>query len=105
MDHLCFCVLCFSCFRVCSLLPCDHLRERTDLLALVGNVNCIFVTFQCGILGQVWYLIVSVPDRCRPSYFVYGVTNFSISLEVNRQISHVNWQIFTYFGFLNISYP
>ena len=25
MDHLCFCVLCFSCFRVCSLLPCGQL--------------------------------------------------------------------------------
>ena len=43
--------------------------ERTDLLALVGDVYCIFVTFQCGILGQVWYLIVSFPDLCRLSYF------------------------------------
>ena len=23
---------------------------------------CVFVTFPCGILGQVWYLIVSIPD-------------------------------------------
>ena len=28
-----------------------------------------FVTFPCGILDQVWYLIVSIPDRCRLSYF------------------------------------
>ena len=27
----------------------------------------IFVTFPCGILGQVWYLIVSIPDLCRLS--------------------------------------
>ena len=33
--------------------------ERADLLALVGDVYCIFVTFPCGMLGQVWYLIVS----------------------------------------------
>ena len=46
--------------------PCS---ERTDLLALVGDVYCIFVTFPCGILGQVWYLIVSFPDLCRLSYF------------------------------------
>ena len=26
--------------------------------------NCVFVTFLCGILGQVWYLIVSIPDLC-----------------------------------------
>ena len=30
--------------------------------------NCVFVTFPCGILGQVWYLIVSFPDLCRHSY-------------------------------------
>ena len=42
--------------------------------------NCIFVTFPCGILGQVWYLIVSIPDLCRLSYFdkiyIYILYNF-----------------------------
>ena len=37
------------------------------LLALVGDVYCIFVTFPCGILGHVWYLIVSFPDLCHLS--------------------------------------
>ena len=27
-DHLCFCALCFSCFRVCLLLPCGHLLGK-----------------------------------------------------------------------------
>ena len=61
MDHLCFCVLCFSCsasVHCCLVVTC---------LALVGDV---FVTFPCGILGQVWYLIVSFPDLCLISYFV-----------------------------------
>ena len=31
--------------------------------------NCVFDTFPCGILGQVWYLTVSIPDLCRLSYF------------------------------------
>ena len=31
--------------------------------------NCVFVTTPCGILGQVWHLIVSFPDLCRLSYF------------------------------------
>ena len=31
--------------------------------------NSDFVTFPCGILGQVWYLIVLIPDLCRLSYF------------------------------------
>ena len=33
--------------------------------------NCVFVTFPCGILGQVWYLIVSIPGLCCLSYSVY----------------------------------
>ena len=31
--------------------------------------NSVFVTFQCGILGPVWYLIVSSPDLYHLSYF------------------------------------
>ena len=31
---------------------------------------CVFVTFPGGILGQVWYLIVSIPDLCHLSYYV-----------------------------------
>ena len=53
----------------CSLLPCGHLLGRADLLALDCDVKLCFVTFQYGILGQVWYLIVSIPDLCRYSYF------------------------------------
>ena len=42
--------------------------EMADLLALVGDVYCVFVTFPRGILGQVmWYLIVSFPDLCHLS--------------------------------------
>ena len=68
MDHLCCCVLCFSCLRVCSLMPCGHLLGvGAGLLALLCDVYYIFVTFQCGILGQVWYLIISFPDHCRLS--------------------------------------
>ena len=34
-----------------------------DLLALLFvMVYCVFVTFPYGVLGQVWYLIVSIPD-------------------------------------------
>ena len=48
--------------------------ERTDLLALVCDVYCDFVIFPFGILGQVWYLIVSIPGPCCLSYFyTYGL--------------------------------
>ena len=39
----------------CPVVTCS---ERADLFALVGDVYCTFVTLPCGILGQVWYLIV-----------------------------------------------
>ena len=32
-------------------------------------LNCTFVTFLCGILCQVVYLIVLIPDLCRLSYY------------------------------------
>ena len=35
------------------------------------------VVFPCGILGQVWYLIVSFPDLCRLAYF-YNLQAFDI---------------------------
>ena len=65
-----FCVSCVShafAFVHCNLV--DTCWERADLLALVGNVYCMFVTFPCGNLGQVWYLIASFPDLCHLSYF------------------------------------
>ena len=31
--------------------------------------DCVFVIFRCGILGQVSYMIVSIPDLCRLAYY------------------------------------
>ena len=58
----------FASVHSCLVVTC---WERADLLTLVGDVYCIFVTFSCGILGQVWYLIVSFPDLCYLSYFKF----------------------------------
>ena len=38
--------------------------ERADLLACLYEVLLCFVTFLCGVLGQVWYLNVFIPDLC-----------------------------------------
>ena len=32
-------------------------------------LDCVVVTFPFGILSQVWYLVVSIPDLCPLSYF------------------------------------
>ena len=61
----CVC-LAFASVHCCLVVTC---WERADLLALVGNVYCMFVTFPCGILVQLWYLIVSFSDLCHLSYF------------------------------------
>ena len=63
-----FCVLCFHAFASVHSYLVVNCWERADLLALVDDVYCIFVTFLCGILGHVWYLIVSFPDLCHLSY-------------------------------------
>ena len=78
MSHLYFFVSCVSLasasVNCCLVVTCC---ERANHFALVGDVYCNFVTFPCGILGQMWYLIVSFPDLCRLSYFNSQLTRFS----------------------------
>ena len=78
-----FCVSCvshaFASANCCLVVTC---WERADLLALVGDVYCIFATFPCGILCQVPYLIVSFPDLCRLSYFVKTTAFLQAIMEV-----------------------
>ena len=41
-----------------------------DFLSLLYVMfSCVFFSFPYDILGQVWYLIVSIPDLCRLLYF------------------------------------
>ena len=56
----------FASVHCCLVVTC---LVMADLLALVCEVYCDFVTFPCGILCQVWYLIVLIPDLYRLSYF------------------------------------
>ena len=58
--------VCLLSFRVRLLIVA---LERADLLALVCYVLLLVCYFPIGILGQVWYLIVSIPDLCPLSYF------------------------------------
>ena len=71
MDLLCFCsVLCLLCFvRVCLYVLCGHLLGKGWPLG--SRLWCLLWVchFPIGILGQVWYLIVSIPDLCTFTYF------------------------------------
>ena len=45
--------------------------ERTNLLTLLYvKFSCVFVIFPCGVLSQVWYMIVLIPDRFAASDLV-----------------------------------
>ena len=67
MDLLCCFWLVFAMPLCASVYMCLVVTclERVDLLALVCGVYCEFVTF----LGQVWYLIVLIPDLCSLTYY------------------------------------
>ena len=47
----------------------SHAGNTLTSWLLFVMFNCVFVTFPSGIRGQVWYLIVSILDLSRLSYF------------------------------------
>ena len=58
-----FCVChAFESVHCCPVITC---WKRADLSDLFCDVKLYFVTFPGGIVGQVWYLIVSIPDLSR----------------------------------------
>ena len=71
--YLCFVCVMLSCLSIAALQPCGHLLGKVwPLGSLVCDIFCAFVTIPCGVLGQVWYLIASIPDLCFRTYFVLG---------------------------------
>ena len=86
MDHLCYLCLVFvmlsRLFIAALWSPAG--KGLTSWLLFV-MFNCVFVTFPCGILGQVWYLIVSIPDLCLLSY-LERKTQKSILSKTTREI-------------------
>ena len=66
MDHLCYL---YRVFFILSRLFIAVLWSPVGTTWLLFvKFNCVFVTFPRGILCQVWYLIVSIPDLCHLSY-------------------------------------
>ena len=74
MDLLCFCsVLCLLCLCarlfICALWSPAG-KGLTSWLSFV--VSTVSLSLPIGILGQVWYLIVSIPDLCTITYYDSG---------------------------------
>ena len=93
VDLLCFCsVLCLLCFvRVCLYVLCGHLLGKGWPLG--SRLWCLLWVchFPIGILGQVWYLIVSIPDLCNLiTFLLYDITqhdNNNGGMWVNCQLA------------------
>ena len=101
MDILCFCsVLCLLCLCarlfICALWSPAG-KRLTSWLSFV--VSAVSLSLSISILGQVWYLIVSIPDLCTLTYFKvilmsYDKNNLTfedfISLPKSRLIMQYN---------------
>ena len=61
--------VCYVFVRVCLYVLCGHLLGEGWPLG--SRLWCLLWVchFPIGILGQVWYLIVSIPDLCTFTYF------------------------------------
>ena len=70
MDRLCH--LCLVFVMLSRLFIAALWSPAGKVLAswlLFVSSNCDFVTFPCGILGRVWYLIELIPEICHLSFF------------------------------------
>ena len=57
-----------TCLLIAALWP--PAGKGANLLALLYVIlSFVSVTFSCGVLSQVWYLIVSIPDIYFLTYF------------------------------------
>ena len=73
--------------RVCHAASSGHCSlvftcwESAGLLALLYVMfSCVFATFPRGVLGQVWYLILSIPGLCLLIFHIYQkLTDLNVS--------------------------
>ena len=71
MDHLCyFCIVFVMLSRLLIATLWSPAGKGLTFWLLFVVLDCVVVTFPFGILGQVWYLIVSIHDLCPISYFL-----------------------------------
>ena len=57
-----------SCLFIAALRSPAGKGLTSWLSSLYRMFSYVFVSFPCGALGQVWYLIVSIPDLCLFTY-------------------------------------
>ena len=107
VDLLCFCsVLCLLCFvRVCLYVLRGHLLGKGWPLG--SRLWCLLWVchFPIGILGQVWYLIVLIPDLCKLTYFnkcIYGVFFIYFFFSIIHYSLKSDYSLFIIFFFYSL---
>ena len=69
MDHLCYlCLVFVILWRLHIVVLWSPAGKGLRSWLSFMMFNCVGVTFTCGILGKVWFLVVSIPDLCQLSY-------------------------------------
>ena len=70
MDHFCYSVFVFVmlCCLFIAALWSPIGKGLTPWLSFLFVVLLCFDAFSLGVLGQMWYLIVSIPDLCFLTY-------------------------------------
>ena len=80
---------------ICALWSPAGIGLTTWHLFVVSNCEC---HFPIGILGEVWYLIVSIPDLCTLTYFnnaqncvsvAYCFKLFGLGVQMSSEISYL----------------
>ena len=93
MDHLCYLYI-VSVMLSRLLIAALWSPSRKGLTSCLSFVmfNCAYVIIPCGILGQVWYLIVSIPDICHLFHFHITVYNQGLSniLSTMKRLIKIN---------------
>ena len=70
VDHLCYLYFLFvKLSRLFTAALWSPAGKGLTAWLLFVMCNCVIATFPCGILGQVWYLIVSIPDLSHLCYY------------------------------------
>ena len=105
VDLWCFCsVLCLLCFvRVCLYVLCGHLLGKGWPLGSRLWCHLWVCHFPIGILGQVWYLIVSIPDLCTITYFYLNLSIFTVFLKNKNIILKIRRSKVTDYAALNLT--
>ena len=88
----------FASVHCCLVVTC---WERADLLALVGDVYCIFVTFPCGIPGSGVVLDCIVSWSLSPLllfYYLHVIRPYchNVHFFLKYMIVYLNWTVDLY---------